>query len=277
MATTYTCTKEIPCFNRPKSTMMEVKAIPNLFASIPRQHKKHKPISRGTYEFSRLSRVRRLDLNDPSIRLIPRAGVVFYTFINNELHVCFGRDKKSGEITDFGGGRKDFESPIQCAVREGNEESRYAFSKIHASQVQGFFCLYSSIMLIIFIPVASPNEMDIRHITTQNFMNRQFLTNKETHDRRYNEISEIMWFNEEQLSNLFSQRPAFPMFAKVRRFIYSCHEFSQNINVMKDVLRSVVSASPEDLTYTYTWENPLGLRCGDQIAEHQRFVRAVHT
>ena len=215
-------------------------AEPNIFAVIPRKHKKQKPISRGFYENSRLTRVHQLNLDDPLIKNIPRAGVVFYTFINDEFHLCFGKDAASGDLTDFGGGRRHNESPIKCAVREGNEESRYAFSEIKPEQVQGFFCLYSSNMLIIFIPVASPNEMDIRQITDQNFKNKQFLTKRQGKARCFNEVSEIVWLNESQVDNLFSKRPTLQMFAKVRRFIYSCIEFSQSTIIMKNILRTVI-------------------------------------
>lgn len=220
----------------------------NIFSSIPRRHKKQKPVNRGTYERSRLCRVHQLDMKDPDIRKIPRAGVVFYSFIGDELHMCYGRDRKFVELTDFGGRRieKINETPIRCAVREGNEESRCAFSEITVDQVQGFFCLYSSNMLIIFIPVASPNDMDIREITRQNFNDARFLTQKQKVDRRYNEISEIVWLNEADVSNLFSKRPTIQMFAKVRRFIYSCNQLSQNVNVMKNVLKSVITDVPQN-------------------------------
>lgn len=212
----------------------------HIFSVIPRKHKRQKPISRGFYESSRLARVHQLDFNDPAIKSIPRAGVLFYTFINNEFHLCFGKDARSGDLTDFGGGRRHNESPIKCAVREGNEESRYAFSDIKPEQVQGFFCLYSSNMLIIFIPVTSPNEADIRHITEVNFRNKQFLNKKQVRAKCFNEVSEIVWLNEAQIENLFSDRPTFQMFAKVRRFMYSCIEFSQSTTIMKNILRATI-------------------------------------
>jgi hypothetical protein len=219
----------------------------NIFSSIPRRHKRQKPVNRGTYERSRLSRVCQLDMKDPVIRNIPRGGVIFYTFIDDELHMCFGRDRRSSDLTDFGGCRieKINETPVRCAVREGNEESRCAFSEINVDQVQGFSCLYSSNMLIIFIPVASPNDMDIREITKQNFDHARFLTNKQRKDRRYNEISEIVWLNEIQIDNIFSKRPAIQMFAKVRRFIYSCNQLSQDVYMMKSILRSVIIDVPQ--------------------------------
>ena len=213
----------------------------HIFSSIPRKHKKQKAINKGTYERSRICQVYQLDMSDPVIQNIPRAGVVFYTFINNELHICFGRDRRTGELTDFGGGKKRNENPIKCAIREGNEESRCAFSKITVNQIQGFYCLYSSKMLIIFIPTASPNNIDVRCISNENFTNCLLLNNKQKNDRRYNEISEIVWLNENQLNNLFSPRPSVQLFAKVRRFIYSCSNLSQDINLLKQILKSVVN------------------------------------
>lgn len=217
----------------------------NIFAAIPRKHKKQKPISRGFYENSRLTRVHQLNLEDPMIKNIPRAGVLFYTSINDELHLCFGKDARSGDLTDFGGGRRHRESPIKCAVREGNEESRYAFGEIKPEQVQGFFCLYSSNMLIIFIPVISPNDVDIRQITDLNFKSKQFLSKKQVRSKCFNEVSEIIWLNEAQIDNLFSERPSMQMFAKVRRFIYSCVEFSQSTTIMKNILRTTIKQPPE--------------------------------
>lgn len=220
----------------------------NIFKSIPRRHKKQKPVNRGTYECSRLSRVCLLNMNDSVIRDIPRAGFVFYTFIGDELYMSFGRDRESGDLTDYGGTRmkKINETPVRCAVREGNEESRYAFSKITIDQIQGFCCLYSSNMLIIFVPVASPDDkIDIRELTKQNFNEARFLSSSQRKDSRYNEISEIVWLNESQLNNLFSELPTIQMYAKVRRFIYSCNQLSQNINMMKNTLKSVITDVPE--------------------------------
>jgi len=219
----------------------------NVFSAIPRRHRKQKPVSRGSYESSRLCRVYELDMTDPYIRNIPRAGVLFYTFINGELYICFGRDQGSNDLTDFGGGRRQNETPVRCAVREGNEESRFAFSEISPEQVQGFYCLYSSNMLIIFIPVVAPNGMDIREVTRENFSSKQFLNCKQSRARCFNEVSDLVWLGEKSIENLFSSRPKYQMFAKVRRFIYSCEEFSRSLVQMKRILRSVFDET-EDIS-----------------------------
>ena len=217
----------------------------SLFSSISKRHNRNKTISRGYYEPSRLCKVYQLDLTDPEIKNIPRAGVLFYTFINGELHVCFGKDAKSGDLTDFGGRKHVGESPIKCGIREGNEESRFAFSFLRANQIQGFYCLYSSNMLIIFIPVASPDDRDIRELTGINFSEKQFLNKTQVKAKAYNEVNDIVWLNESKLENLFSSRPTIQLFAKVRRFMYSCTELSQNISEMRKVLHSVISGETE--------------------------------
>lgn len=217
----------------------------NIFSAIPRKHKIQKPISRGFYESARLCRVYELDMTDSCIRNIPRSGVLFYTFIDGELFICFGRDNGSGDLTDFGGGRRQSEDPIKCAIREGNEESRFAFSEIQTEQVQGFFCLYSSNMLIVFIPVAAPDKMDIRTITKENFLSKQFLTGYQSQARCYNEVSDLVWLGESSIENLFSPRPNFQMFAKVRRFIYSCSSFSKNLNRMKCILMTIIEEAKQ--------------------------------
>lgn len=218
-----------------------------VFSAIPRKHKIQKPVSRGNYESARMCRAYELDMYDACIRNIPRAGVLFYTFIDDELFICFGRDRGSGDLTDFGGTRRPRETPVQCAIREGNEESRFAFSEIQPDQVQCFNCLYSSNMLIIFIPVAAPDGMDIRKVTSENFSSKQFLNRRQCRERCYNEVSDLIWLDEPAIENLFSSRPKFQIFGKVRRFIYSCNEFSKDLNEMKYILRSVIKEAEESI------------------------------
>lgn len=217
----------------------------SIFPGISKKANRGRPINRGYYEPSRLCKVYQLDMTEPAIKNIPRAGVLFYTFIQGELHVCFGKDAKSGDLTDFGGGKRAGESPVKCAIREGNEESRYAFSNLKIDQIQGFYCLYSSNMLIIFIPVASPDTRDIRELTGTNFKEKQFLSKTQLKAKAFNEVSDIVWLDEAKLTNLFSERPTIQLFAKVRRFIYSCNDFSQNIEKMRRVLHSVIAGETE--------------------------------
>lgn len=195
-------------------------------------------INRGFYENARFSTINKLNFSDPAIQHIPRAGLIYFTFINDELYMCLGKDKKTNDITDFSGLRKKYENPINCALREGYEESRKVFGIINENQISKFICLYSTQMLIVFVPVISPSGTDIRQITTENFNNKHFLNEYQYDHRCYNEISEIQWFNEQELENMFSVKSNYKMYTKVRRFIYSCRPFSENITQMKSILRN---------------------------------------
>lgn len=198
-------------------------------------HSRRSKHGRQMYDSSRLTKVSQLNLRDPSIARIPRAGVLFYTFIEDEFYLCFGKDLQSGDLTDFGGGRKKGEDPIRCAVREGNEESRFAFSEIQPDQVQGFLCLHSPQMLIIFIPVVPPDDIDILLTTQTNFLSKQFLNQRQIRSRCFNEISEIVWLSEREIDQLFTDRPTLKVFSKVRQFIYSCIEFAQSSTIMRNI------------------------------------------
>ncbi len=194
--------------------------------------------NQGFYENSRFSTIQKLNFNDSSIVNIPRAGLIYFTLINGELFVCLGLDTKSGDITDFSGLRKKHEHPVTCALREGFEESRKVFGSIQEEQVSKFVCLYNSQMLIIFVPVISPVGTDIRKVTIENFNNKSFLTDRQADYRCYNEISEIVWYGEKELENMFSLKSNYKMYTKVRRFIYSCRPFSEKIAQMKAILQN---------------------------------------
>lgn len=77
----------------------------------------------------RLGRDPRVNTVCESNASIRRAGVVVYTWRNNRFWFCLGIDKKTRDLSDFGGGRKRYESPIECAYREFTEETCGVFSE----------------------------------------------------------------------------------------------------------------------------------------------------
>lgn len=222
----------IPVFEMASQTTQSAQTV-NLFANIPRKPIDRKPIARGVYENSRLCKVYDLDLSDPLIAKIPRAGLVYCTNYNGEVLFCFGRDKDSRDLTDFGGTRRRNESPIDCAVREGNEESRFVFGKLDSTKIQNFWCLYNSQMLIVFVPVEAMSGEDIVYNTIERFQSGQLIPKEyiRTKDGLIvishccDEISEIVWLNETMLFGILSEYSTTKVYARVRRFIRSCPEF----------------------------------------------------
>jgi hypothetical protein len=216
----------------------------NLFGAIPRRPLMRKPVCRGTYECSRLCRVYQLDLLDPMIAKIPRGGIVYYTFENGELYFCFGRDRTSGDLTDFGGGRRGLEDPVECAVREGNEESRFVFGQLTPQSVQWFWCLYNSQMLIIFVHVATRGKESIFDLTARNFQSAQMVPNQYIRikggtiviSRCCDEVSEMVWLNERRIDDILSDSSRIKLYARVRRFIRSCPQFQKPGRCIRDWL-----------------------------------------
>ena len=225
-----------------------------LFAKIPRRPLSKKAISRGTYECSRLCRVYDLDLTDPMISKIPRGGIVYYTFQNPEkqIFVCFGRDRFSRDLTDFGGHRRNGETPIQCAVREGNEESRFAFGELTPEDVQWFWCLYNSQMLIIFVNVTTGMNENIFKLTAEHFTSGDMIPCQYIRvkngiiivSRCCNEISEIVWLDENKIDDILSDHSRTKVYGRVRRFIRSCPEFGKSASIIRDKLLEICDFEP---------------------------------
>ena len=210
--------------------------IMDIFASIPRKPLARKPVSRGVYECSKAVRVYELDLSSPVISKIPRCGIVYYTFQNDQLYFCFGRDRISRDLTDFGGQRKYLETPIECAVREGNEEARFAFGELTPENVQWFWCLYNSQMMIIFVHVATGNGENIFNLTIDNFNSAKMIPSQYIHmkagtitiSRCCDEISEMIWLNEDQIDDILSSSSRIKIYTPVKRFIRSCPQFKKS-------------------------------------------------
>ena len=120
-----------------------------------------------------------------------RAAVMPYTFDkDNRLLFLVGKDKNSGDITDFGGGRKKYEYSLNAAIREFNEETSGVFSPyIHATSCNEYTTNPAIIdddlslaTLFIYIPYDVINSK-IEHFTENkevrslHLVSRSFLVN----------------------------------------------------------------------------------------------------
>lgn len=186
------------------------------------------------------------DLDKPysKYKYINRGGIIFYTIYEDQLYMCFGKDRKTGDLTDFGGIKQARENVVQCAFREGNEESRNAFGKIIINgDSRKYVSLINNKMLIVFVPVIT-NSATINIFTesTNNFNNATNLphsaidpTSGKLRDC-YNEVEKLVWLSEADLMNILSDNPTYKMYSSVRQCILSCEVFSSDIRGMKYAL-----------------------------------------
>lgn len=85
---------------------------------------------------------------------IKRCGVLPYVVHEGRVWFLWAVDKKTGELTDFGGGIKEWETALEGGLREYREESRGVFSQISLNDAVDKLCLFDPRigMAIIFFP-----------------------------------------------------------------------------------------------------------------------------
>jgi 8-oxo-dGTP pyrophosphatase MutT (NUDIX family) len=211
-------------YDNHKTTIPNVS--PGLY-SPPRKRLNSPQFSFMNNEQINLTSVGDMEWQSDSVRKITRAGCLFYTFIDGEIYFCMGRDKISKELTDFGGGRKNGESILDCAIRECNEETHYAFGIITEQCITEFFCLWNENMIIILVPVMSIDNEDVRTTSVQNFANVASLLNKNGRlSRCYDEVEEITWLS-------YPQMKTEKLYEKVRRFLTSWDTWKDEKSVIR--------------------------------------------
>jgi len=142
-----------------------------------------------------------------------RASVVPYTIRDDKVYFLLARDKKTSDITDFGGGVKSNESSLSACLREFKEESNCIFGEDFYSNSNKFslspcFILFNEIS-ILFVYVDDV-WLDIAKKT--------FEDNKKVyHSKCYKEVSDVFWLDEDCLRNMvFSEHSS--MWNKIRNY-----------------------------------------------------------
>ena len=129
--------------------------------------------------------------NIPSNYRPNRAGVIIYTIIQGKLYFCFGRDKASGDLTDFGGGVKNSDaSPVQAGIRELIEESLGVFGIIYEDEVQDYQAILHNNMLLMFFPL-EVNRDEVRALFEERY-----------HRIAKPEMSELVWLSYDEIKTI---------------------------------------------------------------------------
>ncbi len=147
---------------------------------------------------------------------ITRAGVIPFTVRDNLIHFLLGIDRRTRELTDFGGGVKSTETIIGGAYRELGEESCELFGSFVTEDQ-----LYSSLALInregttaIFFLRVAPEWLDIAE---QEFSNKQ---KNLTEYRKHNELIGIKWVNQDSFKFIAFNRRSQCMWKRIQNIFY---------------------------------------------------------
>ena len=161
-----------------------------------------------------------------------RAAVIPYTIKEGKLYFLLGQDKQSGDITDFGGGVKQFETTLVAALRELDEESDEILGKfdVNDSQISRAIALLNKHMGTLFIPLSvewfdkAPKLFEERKKTNS--------TRKKSHQ----EIEKILWVDSTQFKKLLRSNSH----AKLRMWNKLCSFYR---NGFDDTFRSALIAA----------------------------------
>lgn len=184
-----------------------------------------------------------------------RGGVVPFTVDEHgEIFFCFGVDKKSGELTDFGGGLsvKNDERPILGAFREMKEETLDIFEN---SRDQGapLPFVYNDVMCIAFLPI---NTIDGRKKEDYVADFDECVKN----EAGVVEVSKIVWLGENELRYILEYGPCaeIKMYATVLKFLKPSYtailalirksiEEKNNLHETRSIIKSLARLSDEEL------------------------------
>ena len=155
-----------------------------------------------------------------------RSAIIPYTVVGKSLHIQLGIHKKSGELTDLGGGVKKDENDLSAAVRELHEESRNVYKDMINTENSGQYISISKNftatrnynlndyatgeMTVIFVPV----KKEMYNKTNAIFQNTMAI------DECQDEISKLVWLSESTFMKAVdgSKSCGYVMWPKLKKF-----------------------------------------------------------
>ncbi len=165
-----------------------------------------------------------------------RAAVVPYAVDVHDgidiLYFLFARDRVSGDITDLGGGVKKNEYSLIAALREFREESDEIFGTLYerVNDLTTNIALLGENMSVLFIPVKWEWYQKAPYLFNEKRKSHRFQPK-----RSHNEVSELLWFDENEFQQLISPRNK-QMWTRIRKFYQ--YGFDENL---KTALKMVYS------------------------------------
>lgn len=145
-----------------------------------------------------------------------RAGMIPYIKRPDGIYFLMGVDMKTKEFSDFGGGIKNNETPIQAALRELHEETRQLLTDIGEIKL-GIYDRHNSTCVIFC-------EIDNSLFNT---LPQTFLETTKLGDE-YNEMSELVFLSTERMINLVYSENS-KMWSRIRFALKNTGEFDDRL------------------------------------------------
>ncbi len=139
-----------------------------------------------------------------------RAAVIPYIVKEGILFLLLGQDSESGDITDLGGGVKQYESTLEAAFREFEEESDEILGSLRPNDFSCSIALLDNKMGVLFIPLSERWYIDAPKF----FDSKKGLCKKKSHT----EIDSLIWFCEEDFKELIQSQGK--MWNKLQKFYH---------------------------------------------------------
>ena len=135
-----------------------------------------------------------------------RCGAIIYTQYKGKTYFWLGVDSSYGDLTDFSGGIKKDETPIQGGLRELKEESQNVFGDIDEKDIQDCTTFYTKNMMIIFIE----RNVDMEKV--------KFKFQEKIFGKTNVEVSNICWVEKEDFLNSINGKGK-RIYSRVRKIL----------------------------------------------------------
>ena len=164
-----------------------------------------------------------------------RGGVIPYTIVGNRVYFLLARHGETNELGDFGGGVKKSEFSLNGSFREYDEESNGIFSKYYSSSndfLDKLALVDGERMAVVFVPI---DKTWLRNRNAQ----KAFTESKNENGRKSsNEISEVVWVDEEKFVQLVTRRTSRnedKLWTLVQKFFLKIHNVREIANALRTI------------------------------------------
>ena len=129
------------------------------------------------------------------------AGIVLYTLTPNGVSFLLGKETSNKKWSGFVGGSEDYETPIETALREFNEETALTFIDYYAYFLNALKTHPPTVnttstgktVYIWFV------EWNVDENVNSNLLNQFVINKKSIGDKHFKEKSQLKWFTLSQI------------------------------------------------------------------------------